>query len=154
MSVAGGGPLSHVRVVELTDIRGAFAGRILADLGADVLKVESPSGDPGRMCPPFGSDTPAADRSLAFLYRNANKRGVALDLHDGDGWHRFLEFCSRADMLLENLGPAAARRHGLAPDEVRARHPQLIHVAISDFGSSGAHAEWRLEPLPGFAASG
>jgi crotonobetainyl-CoA:carnitine CoA-transferase CaiB-like acyl-CoA transferase len=154
MSVTGGGPLSHVRVVELTDIRGAFAGRMLADLGADVLKVEPRSGDPGRLRPPFAGDTPAADRSLPFLYRNANKRGVVLDLHDADGWHRFLDLCSRADLLVENLGPAAARRHGLAPDEVRARHPELIHVAISDFGSSGPHAEWRLEPLPAFAASG
>ena len=57
-------------------------------------------------------------------------------------------------MLIENLGPAAARHHGLAPDEVRARHPHLIHVAISDFGSTGPHAAWRLEPLPAFAASG
>ncbi len=56
MSKAGAGPLSHVRVVELTDIRGAFAGRMLADLGADVLKVEPPSGDPARLRPPFAGD--------------------------------------------------------------------------------------------------
>jgi len=154
MSKADAGPLSHVRVVELTDIRGAFAGRMLADLGADVLKVEPPSGDPARLRPPFAGDAPAPDRSLPFLYRNANKRGVALDLHDADGWHGFLRLCGGADVLVENLGPAAARRHGLAPDEVRARHPHLIHVAISDFGSTGPHAAWRLEPLPAFAASG
>ena len=154
MSKAGAGPLSHVRVVELTDIRGAFAGRMLADLGADVLKVEPPSGDPARLRPPFAGDAPAADRSLPFLYRNANKRGVALDLHDTDGWHGFLQLCGGADVLIENLGPAAARHHGLAPNEVRARHPHLIHVAISDFGSTGPHAAWRLEPLPAFAASG
>jgi crotonobetainyl-CoA:carnitine CoA-transferase CaiB-like acyl-CoA transferase len=152
MSAAG--PLSHVRVVELTDLRGAFAGRILADLGADVLKVEPPSGDAGRWRPPFAGDVPAPDRSLPFLYRNANKRVVRLDLHDGEGWRHFLELCGRADVLVENLGPAAARRHGLAPDEVRGRHPGLVHVALSDFGSSGPHAGWRLEALPAFAASG
>jgi crotonobetainyl-CoA:carnitine CoA-transferase CaiB-like acyl-CoA transferase len=154
MPTGGAGPLAHVRVVELTDIRGAFAGRLLADLGADVLKVESPSGDPGRLRAPFAGGTVAADRSLPFLYRNANKRGVTVDLHDADGWHRFLELCTRADVLIENLGPAAARRHGLAPDEVQARHPHLVHVAISDFGSDGPHAGWCLEPLPAFAASG
>ncbi len=148
------GPLAHVRVLELTDLRGAFAGRILADLGADVLKVEPRAGDPGRLRAPFAGGQPAADRSLPFLYRNANKRGVTLDLHDADGWHRFLELCDAADVLVENLGPAAARRHGLAPDEVRARHPWLVHVAISDFGSTGPHAAWRLEALPAFAASG
>src|SRR5262245_47949555 len=147
-------PLAHVRVVELTDLRGAFAGRILADLGADVVKVEPPEGDPGRRRPPFAGGRPAADRSLPFLYRNANKRGVRLDLHDADGWHRFLALCANADVLVENLGPAAARRHGLAPDEVHARHPQLVHVAISDFGADGPHAAWRLEALPAFAASG
>jgi len=62
MSKADAGPLSHVRVVELTDIRGAFAGRMLADLGADVLKVEPPSGDPARLRPPFAGDAPAPDR--------------------------------------------------------------------------------------------
>jgi crotonobetainyl-CoA:carnitine CoA-transferase CaiB-like acyl-CoA transferase len=149
----GAGPLAHVRVVELTDLRGAFAGRILGDLGAEVLKVEPPAGDAGRRRPPFAGDRPGPDRSLPFLYRNANKRGVRIDLHDPDGWHRFLELCARADVLVENLGPAA-RAHGLAPDEVRARHPHLVHVAISDFGSTGARASWRLEALPAFAASG
>ena len=150
----GAGPLGHVRVVELTDLRGAFAGRILADLGADVIKVEPPGGDPDRLRPPFADDRPAPDRSLPFLYRNANKRGATLDLHAADGWHRFLELCDAADVLVENLGPASARRHGLAPAEVRERHPRLVHVAIADFGLDGPRADWRLEPLPAFAASG
>ncbi len=148
------GPLAHLRVVELTDLRGAFAGRLLADLGADVVKVEPSAGDPGRLRPPFAGGSPSADRSLPFLYRNANKRGVRLDLHDADGWHRFLALCAGADMLVENLGPSASHRHGLAPDEVRARHPHLVHVALSDFGSTGPRAAWRLEALPAFAASG
>src|SRR5437879_4017533 len=130
-------PLAHLRVVDLTDLRGALAGRLLADLGADVVKVEPPGGDPDRPRPPFAGDVPGKDRSLPFLYRHANKRGVTLDLHDADGWRRFLGLCECADILIENLGPAAARRHGLAPPEVRARHPHLIHVAIADFGLSG-----------------
>src|SRR5262245_36137457 len=146
-------PLAHLRVVELTDLRGALAGRLFADLGADVIKVEPRRGDPGRLRPPFAGGVAGADRSLAFLYRNANKRGVALDLHDADDWRRFAGLCDEADVLVENLGPDE-RRHGLAPEEVRARHPHLVHVAIADFGLSGPRAGWRLEPLPGFAASG
>src|SRR5437667_162056 len=126
-------PLAHLRVVDLTDLRGALAGRLLADLGADVVKVEPPGGDPDRLRPPFAGDVPGKDRSLPFLYRHANKRGVTLDLHDADGWRRFLGLCERADILIENLGPAAARRHGLAPPEVRARHPHLIHVPLADY---------------------
>ncbi|HTD26397.1 MAG TPA: CoA transferase, partial [Candidatus Elarobacter sp.] len=63
-------PLVHLRVVDLTDLRGALAGRLLADLGADVVKVEPPRGDPGRLVPPFAGGVAAPDRSLPFLYRN------------------------------------------------------------------------------------
>src|SRR4029077_10226487 len=135
-------PLAHLRVVDLTDLRGALAGRLLADLGADVIKVEPPAGDPGRMIGPFAGRVAGADRSLPFIYRNANKRGRVLDLHDADGWHAFCELCERADILIENPGPAGQRRHGLEPAEVRERHPKLIHLTLSDFGLSGAHAGW------------
>jgi crotonobetainyl-CoA:carnitine CoA-transferase CaiB-like acyl-CoA transferase len=148
------GPLAHLRVLDLTDLRGALAGRILADLGADVVKIEPPRGDAGRLRPPFAGGVEAADRSLPFLYRNANKRAAVVDLHSDDGWHRFCQLCERADILLENLGPAEQRHHGLTPAEVRERHPHLIHVAIADFGLAGPRAEWRLEALPAFAASG
>src|SRR6266566_5024157 len=147
-------PLAHLRVVDLTDLRGAFAGRLLADLGADVVKVEPPRGDPGRFVPPFAGGGAAADRSLPFLYRNANKRGAVLDLHDAGGWRRFCELCERADVLIENLGPEGERRHGLTPAEVQERHPHLVHVALADFGLTGPRAGWRLEALPAFAASG
>jgi crotonobetainyl-CoA:carnitine CoA-transferase CaiB-like acyl-CoA transferase len=147
-------PLAHLRVVDLTDLRGALAGRILADLGADVVKVEPPRGDPGRLRPPFAGGVAAPDRSLPFLYRNANKRGAVIDLHAADGWHRFCGLCERADILIENLGSEEQRRHGLTPEEVRGRHPHLVHVAIADLGLSGPRASWRLEALPAFAASG
>jgi crotonobetainyl-CoA:carnitine CoA-transferase CaiB-like acyl-CoA transferase len=147
-------PLAHLRVVDLTDIRGAFAGRLFGDLGADVVKIEPPRGDPGRLRAPFAGGVAAPDRSLAFLYRNASKRGAVIDLHAADGWRRFCELCERADVLVENLGPDDQRRHGLTPAEVRDRHPHLVHVAIADFGLSGPRAGWRLEALPAFAASG
>src|SRR6266516_3180277 len=147
-------PLAHLRVVDLTDLRGALAGRLLADLGADVVKVEPPRGDPGRLVPPFAGGVAAPDRSLPFLYRNANKRGAVLDLHDAGGWRRFCELCERADVLIENLGPEGERRHGLTPAEVHERHPHLVHVALADFGLTGPRAGWRLEALPAFAASG
>jgi crotonobetainyl-CoA:carnitine CoA-transferase CaiB-like acyl-CoA transferase len=147
-------PLSHLRVLDLTDLRGALAGRLLADLGADIIKVEPPGGDPGRLQPPFVGGIAAPDRSLPFLYRNANKRGVVIDLRDPAGRRRFAELCGHTDILLENLGREGQRRLGLSPAEVRAHHPRLIHVAMADFGLSGPRADWRLEPLPAFAASG
>jgi crotonobetainyl-CoA:carnitine CoA-transferase CaiB-like acyl-CoA transferase len=147
-------PLAHVRVVDCTDLRGALAGRLLADLGADVIKVEPPEGDAGRMRPPFAGGVAAPDRSLTFLYRNANKRGAVIDLQAAEGRRRFAELCDRADILIENLGPDGQRRFGLSAGAVRERHPHLIHVALADFGLSGPRAGWRLEALPAFAASG
>ncbi|HJQ82878.1 MAG TPA: CoA transferase, partial [Candidatus Binatia bacterium] len=135
-------PLAHLRVVDLTDVRGALAGRIFADLGADVLKVEPPGGDPDRVRAPFAGGVAAADRSLAFLFRHANKRGVTLDADTPGGPERLAALCARADVLLENLDPAARARRGLEPAAVRARHPALVHVVVADFGLSGPRAGW------------
>jgi crotonobetainyl-CoA:carnitine CoA-transferase CaiB-like acyl-CoA transferase len=144
--------LAHLRVVDLTDLRGALAGRMLADLGADVLKIEPPGGDPGRLRPPFAGGVPDPDRSLPFLFRNANKRGAVIDLHDVAGWQRLVALCEHADIVLENLDAGDELQPRL--EELRVRHPHLVHVAIADFGRSGPRAGWRLEPLPAFAASG
>jgi len=70
------------------------------------------------------------------------------------GRERLAELCDLADILIENLGPEAQRQHGLSPSEVRGRHPNLIHIAMADFGLAGPRAGWRAEPLPAFAASG
>jgi crotonobetainyl-CoA:carnitine CoA-transferase CaiB-like acyl-CoA transferase len=134
-----GAPLAHVRVVDLTDLRGALAGRMLADLGADVVRVETP-GEP-------------LARSPAFLFRNLGKRGAVLDPRDPDGWDRLHRLCADADVLLENLAADDVLASRLAA-EIPVRHPHLIHAAIADLGRSGPRAGWRLEPLPAFAASG
>ncbi len=147
-------PLAHLRVVDMADLRGALAGRILADLGADVVKIEPPGGDPGRLVPPFAGNIASADRSLPFLFRNAGKRGARIHLDEPAGKRRLDALLAAADVLVENLGPVEEERRRLRPEDVRARHPHLIHVAIADFGLSGPHAGWRLEPLPALAASG
>jgi crotonobetainyl-CoA:carnitine CoA-transferase CaiB-like acyl-CoA transferase len=136
------GPLESWRVLDLTDIRGALCGRILADLGADVVKVESSEADP------------AALSSTAYRYRNANKRGALLDVTTATGRDRLDGFLSWADVLIENFSPAPRRAAALDPDAVAARCPALIHVALSDFGLTGPRTDWALDPLPALAASG
>jgi crotonobetainyl-CoA:carnitine CoA-transferase CaiB-like acyl-CoA transferase len=148
------GPLAHLRVVDVTDVRGALAARILADLGADVVKVELDGGDPGRRRAPFAGGVAAPDRALAFLYRNANKRGVVLGGDDAAAAARLDALCAGADVVVENLPRPRALALGLAPDALRARHPHLVHVVLADFGLEGPRAGWRLEALPAFAASG
>jgi crotonobetainyl-CoA:carnitine CoA-transferase CaiB-like acyl-CoA transferase len=122
------GPLSWMRVVDVTDLRGALCARILADLGADVIRVER--GDP--------------PDSFAHRYRNANKRSVVLDLDDRDDRARLDELSANADVLVENRGV----------DDLVAAHPHLVHVALTDLGLTGPRATWHLEPLPALAASG
>ena len=143
------GALSHLRVVDLTDLRGALAGRMLADLGADVIRIERPERDADRLAPPWAGDVAAPDRSLPFLFRNLGKRGAVIALDDPAGWRRFTALCDAADVLVENAGDPR-----LAADAVRARHPHLVHATLADLGCTGPRAGWRLEPLPAFAASG
>ena len=119
------GPLSWLRVVDLTDLRGALCARILADFGADVIRVEWQE-------PPD---------SLAHAYRNANKRGVVHDPEDRAGLDELL---AAADVLVENVGL----------DAIAERHPHLVHVALTDLGLSGPRSAWHLEPLAALAASG
>lgn len=126
----------------------------MADLGADVIRVEPPDASRDRLMPPFVGNVPGPDRSLPFLYRNANKRNAIIDLRDPQGRRRFDGLCARADILIDNVDPHARQDYGLTPAAVRSRHAHLIHVVIADFGLSGPRVDWRAEPLPAFAASG
>jgi crotonobetainyl-CoA:carnitine CoA-transferase CaiB-like acyl-CoA transferase len=135
-------PLEHLRVIDLTDVRGALAARLLADLGADVIRVP----------PPATAAAPLPPSVHAF--RNANKRGASIDLETGAGRATFAALCAEADILIENLDAAARERLELSPRALEERQPHLVHVAIADFGLSGPRAAWRLEALPAFAASG
>jgi crotonobetainyl-CoA:carnitine CoA-transferase CaiB-like acyl-CoA transferase len=148
------GALSHLRVIDCTDIRGALAARILADLGADVLKVELDGGDVGRWRGPFVGGIVEPDRALPFLYRNANKRGLTLGTDLRAASSRLDALCATADIVIENLERPRAVALGLEPVTVREKHPHLIHVILADFGLRGPRAGWRLEALPAFAASG
>src|SRR5690348_3639315 len=97
---------SGPRVVELGGgIAAAYGARLLADFGADVIKVEPPGGDPARRAGPFPGDKPHPEKSGLFLYLNFNKRGVTLDITTATGAVRLAELLADADVLIENLGP-------------------------------------------------
>jgi len=133
------GPLGGLRVVDLCDLRGALCGRMLGDLGAEVVWVHHPG---------------AALDSLEHLHRNANKTGVALDLDDAADRARLDLLLAGADVLIDNLGPVGHQRLDLGPGTAGVRHPHLIRAAIADLGLDGPLASWRLEALPALAASG
>jgi crotonobetainyl-CoA:carnitine CoA-transferase CaiB-like acyl-CoA transferase len=126
-------PLAGVRVVDLSRVlAGPYATMTLADLGADVVKIEHPAGgDETRTWgPPF-----AGGESAYFLSVNRGKRSVALDLKDPDGRELALELCARADVVIENFRPGGAARLGLDYEAVRKRRPAVVYCTISGFGA-------------------
>lgn len=129
-------PLEGIRVLEAASyISGPFAGRMLADLGAEVTKVEPPDGDPYRRFGPRDGHG-----GVIFRSGNANKRSVALDLSSGDDWRRFEELLGAADVLITNWRPGVAERLGLEADVVRRRWPRLVWVRVSGYGQTGPMA--------------
>jgi len=134
------GPLEGIRVVELGAwVAGPGAGGILADWGADVVKVEPPEGDParnfGRM---LGGDLPV---NPVFELDNRGKRAIALDLSSGRGVGLVQQLVAGADVFLTNLRPAAVARVGLGPDETTTRHPGLVYALITGYGLEGPDAQ-------------
>ncbi len=150
------GPLRALRLIEYsTSIAAAASGKMLADLGAEVIKVEPPrTGDPARYHGPFPDDIPDAERSGLFLSLNANKRGITLDpaLSTGrDLLHRLL---AEADGFLHNWSPAEAEALGLDYATLGQRHAQLIVAAVTPYGSSGPYANYQGADLTACAAGG
>ena len=130
-------PLSGLNVVEAASfLSGPMAGMMLADLGANVVKVEPPRGDPYRR---FGR--PYGDSSLLFKAANGNKTSVALDLKTDDGMNALFELLADADVLITNWRPSVAPKMGLTPERVRADFPNLIWCRVSGYGQDGPRSE-------------
>ena len=129
-------PLEGVTVLDCTQVMaGPFCTLLLADMGADVIKVEEPGGDDARrMGPPFVNG-----ESAAFLGINRNKRSVVLDLGRSPDRDVFRTLAARADVVAENFRPGAMDRLGLGPEALRNGHPELIYVSVSGFGRTGPY---------------
>jgi alpha-methylacyl-CoA racemase len=130
-------PLSGIRILDLSRLLpGAYASQMLADFGADVIKVEEPgSGDYGRFMPPHG----AGGMSLYFLAINRNKRSITLNLKSAEGREIFLRMVSSADVLLESFRPGVLERLGLGYEQLQKVNPGLIYCAISGYGQDGPY---------------
>ena len=142
-------PLEAVRVLELTDESAEYCGRLLAGLGADVVKVEPVDGAPSRTIGPFLDDEPGPDRSLAFWCDNVGKRSVVIDDDDA-----LLELCDGADVIVHTLRPALARARGLDFASLRERAPGLVVCAVTPFGSDGPWADYLADDLVLMALGG
>jgi len=151
-----GQALSGLKVVEWSDfVSGPYCGKLLADLGAEVVKVESPGlGDKARSYGPFPQDIPHPERSGLFLYLNTNKLGVTLDVRTATGAQVLSKLVEQADVLVENNPPRQVEELGFAYKRLSKVNPRLVMTSITPFGQTGPYRDYRSCDLISFNASG
>lgn len=147
------GFLSPYRVLDLSDARGLLAGRMLGQLGADVVQVEPPGGSSARRVGPF-TDDPAPDNSLYWSAYASAKRGLVCDPDTAQGRDLILQLAATADFLIESETPGVMAERGLGYADLAKINPGLIHVSITPFGPTGPKALWAASELTLWAAGG
>ena len=150
------GALEGIKVVEFGELISApYCGKLFADYGADVLKVErSPEGDPARGWGPFPDDQPDPEKSGVYHFLNTNKRSAQLDIDSEAGRERFLELIKQADVLIENHKPAQMRDWKLDWSHLSEINPELVMISITPFGQTGPYADWNGNDLTAFHLTG
>ena len=146
--------LSHCRVLDLTTERGLLCGQVLADLGANVIKIEPVGGSPARQLPPFFRDQPGPEHSVYWWAYNRNKRAITLNLERDKGRHLFRELARQADFVIESDNPGYWSDRGLGYQQLSALNPKLIVVSITPFGQNGPKAHYADSDLIIMAAGG
>jgi crotonobetainyl-CoA:carnitine CoA-transferase CaiB-like acyl-CoA transferase len=145
------GPLTGYRVLDMGGPLSLHCTKLLADMGADVIKIEAPSGDESRRVPPFKDDTPHPEKSLYFLHFNTNKRGITLDVAKPDGRAILLELCKKADVIIETNRPSRAKELKLTYEDLSAVNPALIVASITPFGQNGPWKDYKANDMAGIA---
>jgi len=149
------GALSDIRVIDLSrGISGPYCTKLLADYGAEVIKVEPPGeGDPARRLGPFPNDLPHSERSGLFLHLNTNKKSVTLDVSTTSGAVILKKLLARADVLVESYPVGQMAEWGLGYDDLKGEFPNLVYVSITPFGQTGPYREYRANSLVAMAMS-
>jgi crotonobetainyl-CoA:carnitine CoA-transferase CaiB-like acyl-CoA transferase len=148
------GSLAGLRILELADETGQFCGKLLGDLGADVVKIEPPGGERNRHVGPFLDDIPHPERSLSFWYYNTSKRGITLNLETADGRRLFRRLAATSDVILETFRPGFLASLGLDYDSLSLQNPRLIMCSLTPFGQTGPWRDYLSSDLLHMAAGG
>jgi crotonobetainyl-CoA:carnitine CoA-transferase CaiB-like acyl-CoA transferase len=149
--VNANGPLAGYRVLDLAGPLGLHCTKLLADMGADVIKVERPCGDESRRMPPFKDDSPDPEKSLYFLHFNTNKRGITLDIEKPDGRAILLELARKADVVIETARPGRMDVLGIGYAVMSAQNPRLVYASITPFGQTGPWRDYKADDIAGIA---
>ena len=147
-------PLAGCRALDLSGPAGVYCGKLLADLGAEVIKVEPPGGSPMRSIGPFAHDRPGPERSLHWLHFNTSKRSITLDLAGEEGAALLRRLVRESDVLLETGAPGIMDSRGLGYRDLGSLNPGLIYASITPFGQTGPYRDYKGSDLVGFAMGG
>ena len=148
------GLLAPFRVLDLTDELGFLCGKVLGDLGADVIKIERPGGDPARRLGPFCGNQPDPERSLFWFGFNNNKRGITLNLESPKGREIFLELAAKADFIIETFTPAYLDGLKIGYAALSRINPRLVQISITPFGQTGPYVKFKASDIEIMALSG
>jgi len=164
--------LAGLRILDLTDLKGAMCAKLFGDMGADVIKIEPPEGDATRRIGPFLDDkphrrgnvsstrhetldtSPLSERSLLFWFYNTSKRGITLDLNQPAGQELARQLAAKADVLVESAAPGTLARLGLGYDELKQLNPNLVLTSITPFGQTGPYRDWKAAEVNLYAMGG
>ena len=139
--------LEGYRALDLTDEKGFLCGKILAELGVDVIKVEKPGGDPSRSVGPFWHDEADPEKSLYWLAYNSSKRGITLDLQTKDGKQIFRDLVQTADFVIESFAPGEMDRLGFGYPELSRMKKGVVLISITPFGQKGPYRNYQASDL-------
>ncbi len=148
------GLLQGIRILDLADEKASFCSKLLADMGACVIKIERPGGDPSRRIGPFLRDSPDPERSLSFHYNNTNKFGITLNLEHAAGQEIFCRLIKKTDAVIETFAPGYLKGLGLGFDVLEEINPRLILVSITGFGQEGPRNQYKSCDLVASAYGG
>ncbi|MBI2848069.1 MAG: CoA transferase [Chloroflexi bacterium] len=146
--------LAGIRALDLTDETGDFCGRMLADLGVDVIKIEKPCGSSARKLGPYYGDSPDLEKSLFWFAYNAGKRGITLDIETQDGKALMQRLVCKADFVVESFPPGFMQKLGLGYAALKKRNPRLIMTSITPFGQKGPYSKFKAEDLVSLGMGG
>ncbi len=146
--------LAGLRILDLTDLKGALCAKLFGDMGADVIKIEPPDGDAMRRIGPFLDGKPHRDRSLLFWFYNTSKRGITLDLNQKAGQELLEQLVAKTDILVESAAPGTLAQLGLGYADLKQVQPNLVFTSITPFGQTGPYKEYRSSDMVAEALGG
>jgi len=149
-----GGLLQGIRILDLADEKASFCSKLLADMGANVIKIEKPGGDSSRKLGPFLGNLPHPERSLFFYYHNTNKMGITLDLEHPMGREILLRLIKRIDVVIETFTPGYLKELNLDFEILKGSNPKLILVSVTGFGQKGPRSRYKSCDLVASAFGG